>query len=148
MGMRVGVAEFLEKVSKLKKKEEKVAALQYNNSFVLRSILQGAFDPRVKWSLPPGIPPYKPSELQDQENVLIREARRLVHFIEGGNPGLHQMRRETLFIELLETVAPADAVLLCNIKDKKLPFKGITTDIVKEAFPGLLPDEQAVQEVP
>lgn len=142
MGMRVGVAEFLEKVGKLKKREEKIAALQHNNSFVIRTILQGAFDPKIKWALPEGTPPYKPNELVDQENVLIRECRRLVHFIEGGNPGLKQLRRETLFVEMLESVAPKDAILLCAIKDKKLPFKGITADIVKEAFPGLIADEQ------
>jgi hypothetical protein len=140
--MRVGVAEFLEKVGKLKKKEEKIAALQHNDSFVIRTILQGAFDPKIKWALPEGTPPYKPSELVDQENVLIRECRRLVHFVEGGNPGLKQLRRETLFVEMLESVAPKDAILLCAIKDKKLPFKGITVDIVKEAFPGLIADEQ------
>jgi len=142
MGMRVGVAEFLEKVGKLKKREEKIAALQHNDSFVIRSILQGAFDPKIKWALPEGTPPYKPSELVDQENVLIRECRRLVHFVEGGNPALKQLRRETLFVEMLESVAPKDAILLCAIKDKKLPFKGITVDIVKEAFPGLIADEQ------
>jgi hypothetical protein len=142
MATRIGVAEFLEKVSKLKKKEEKVVALQHNDSYIIRTILQGAFDPRVKWLLPEGIPPYKPSELVDQENVLIREARRLIHFVEGGNPGLKQLRRETLFVELLESIHPLDAKLLCAMKDKKLPFKGITEDVVKEAFPGLLPDEQ------
>ena len=141
MGTRIGVAEFLEKVSKLKKKEEKVAALKRNDSFVIRTILQGAFDPRVKWALPEGTPPYKVNDLVDQENVLIRECRRLVHFIEGGNPGLKQMRRETLFVELLESVAPKDAELLCAIKDKKFPYKGITADVVKEAFPGLIKDE-------
>jgi len=140
MSTRVGVAEFLEKVSKLKNKNEKIAALRYNNSDVIRTILQGAFDPRVKWMLPEGTPPYKSSELPDQENVLIRECRRLIHFVEGGNPALKQMRREALFIELLESVAPKDAVLLCNIKDKKLPYKGITAEIVNEAFPGLLPE--------
>ena len=141
MGTRIGVAEFFEKVSKLKKKEEKVAALKHNDSFVIRTILQGAFDPRVKWALPEGTPPYKVNDLVDQENVLIRECRRLVHFIEGGNPGLKQMRRETLFVELLESVAPKDAELLCAIKDKKFPYKGITVDVVKEAFPGLIKDE-------
>ena len=139
MGTRIGVAEFLENVSKLKKREEKIGALKYNDSFVIRTILQGAFDPRIKWLLPSGIPPYKSSELTDQENVLIRESRRLIHFVEGGNPGLKQTRREALFIELLESVSPKDAILLCNIKDKKLPYKGITADIVNEAFPGLLP---------
>lgn len=140
MGMRIGVAEFLEKVSKLKKKEEKIAALKANDSFVLRTIMQGAFDPRIKWSLPEGEPPYKPNDLVDQENVLIHDARKLIHFVEGGNPGLKQLKREAMFIEMLETVAPADAKMLCAMKEKKLPWKGITPDIVKEAFPGLLPE--------
>ena len=39
---------------------------------------------------------------------------------------------------MLETVSPADAKLLCAIKDKKFPHKNITEDIVKEAFPGLI----------
>jgi len=140
MGMRVGVAEFLEKVAKLKKREEKVAALKYNDSFVIRTILQGAFDPRIKWLLPEGEAPYKPNDLVDQENVLIKDARKLIHFVEGGNPGLKQLKRESMFVEMLETVTPADAKLLCAIKDKKLPWKGITADIVAEAFPGLLPE--------
>jgi Family of unknown function (DUF6433) len=139
MGMRIGVAEFLEKVSKLKKKEEKVAALKANDSFVLRTILQGAFDPRIKWLLPEGEPPYKPNDLVDQENVLIKDARKLAYFVEGPYPGLKQVKREAMFIEMLETVAPADAKMLCAIKEKKLPWKGITVDIVNEAFPGFIP---------
>jgi len=140
MATRVGIAEFLEKVSKLKKREEKIEALKFNDSFQIRTILQGAFDPRIKWALPEGIPPYTPSTLVDQENVLISDCRKLVYFIEGG-ANLKPLKRETMFIELLEAVAPADAKLLCSIKDKKLPWKGITADIVREAFPGLLPEE-------
>ena len=139
MAMRIGVAEFLEKVSKLKKKEEKIAALKANDSFVLRTILQGAFDPRIKWLLPEGEPPYKPNDLVDQENVLIKDARKLAYFVEGPYPGLKQIKREAMFIEMLETVAPADAKMLCAIKEKKLPWKGITVDIVNEAFPGFIP---------
>ena len=139
MAMRIGVAEFLEKVSKLKKKEEKVEALKANDSFVLRTIMQGAFDDRIKWLLPEGDPPYKPNDLVDQENVLIRDARKLAYFVEGAYPGLKQVKREQMFIEMLETVAPADAKLLCAIKDKKLPWKGISPDMVREAFPGLIP---------
>jgi hypothetical protein len=139
MGTRVGVAEFLEKVSKLKKKEEKVAALKANDSFVIRTIMQGAFDPRVKWLLPEGEPPYRVNDLVDQENVLIKDARKLTYFVEGGYPNLKQTKREMMFIEMLETVTPADAKLLCAIKEKKLPWKGITVDIVKEAFPGMMP---------
>lgn len=142
MGTRVGLAEFFDKVSKLKKKEEKVEALRFNDSFQVRTILQGAFDPRIKWLLPEGKPPYQVNKLVDQENVLIKDCRKLVYFVEGGVPTLAQAKRESIFIELLESVAPADAELLCSIKDKKFPYKGITVDIVKEAFPNLLPDEQ------
>ena len=78
MGMRIGVAEFLESVSKLKKKDEKINALKHNDSFVLSTILQGAFDPKIKWILPESDPPYKPNELVDQENVLIKDARKLI----------------------------------------------------------------------
>ena len=67
------------------------------------------------------------------------EARRLYLFIEGGHPTLKQTRREQLFIELLEILNPEDAKLLCNIKDKKMPYKGITYNLTKEVFPDILP---------
>ena len=135
--MRIGSAEFLEKVSKLKKTAEKIEALRANDSFVLRIILQSAFDPKINWLLPEGKPPYKPSELTDQENVLIRDARKIAYFIEGLHPNLKQVKREAMFIEMLESVAPKDAELLCALKEKKLPFKGITADQVLAALPGI-----------
>ena len=138
MGARIGVSEFLHNVSKFKTKEDKVRVLRENDHFVIKTILQAAFDPRIKWLLPEGEPPYKPSDLVDQENVLIHDARKLIHFVEGGNPDLKQLKREAMFVEMLETVSPADAKLLCAIKEKKLPWKGITAEIVTEAFPGLI----------
>ena len=137
--MKIGMAEFLEKVSKLKKKEDKVEALKFNNSYPLRTILQAAFDPRIRFLLPEGDPPYKPNDLNDQEGVLLRECRKLVYFVDGAYPNLKQIKREQMFVELLENIAPADAKMLCSIKDKKFPFKGITEDMVREAIPGLLP---------
>lgn len=137
--MRLGIAEVLEKISKLKKKEQKIEALKQNDSYAMRTILQAAFDPRIKFVLPEGTPPYKANDLPDQEGVLHREARKLVHFVEGGTPNLPIVKRETMFIELLENAAPADALLLLSIKEKKLPYKGINAELVKEAYPGLLP---------
>ena len=141
MGVRVGIAEFFEQVSKLKKNNEKIDALKYNDSFVIRTILQAAFDPRIKFLLPEGEPPYRVNDLVDQENVLIKEARKLAYFVEGPYPNLAKTKREMMFIEVLETVTPADAKMLCSVKDKKFPFKGITEAIVREAFPDLLPQE-------
>jgi len=141
--MVVGLAEFLEKVGRLKRTQEKIDALKYNDSLPLRIILQGCYDPNVKWSLPEGTPPYKPNDLVDQEHVLIKETQKLTYFIEGFHPDLKQMKRETMFVQLLENCAPKDAELLCTIKDKK-PIKGITLQHVTEALPGLIPNEQAV----
>ena len=72
MATVIGMAEFLENVNKLKKREEKVEALRYNDSFQLRTTLQGFFDPRIKFLLPEGQVPYKPVEVVDQEAVYLR----------------------------------------------------------------------------
>ena len=140
--MVIGLAEFLEKVGKLKRTQEKIDALKHNDSLPLRIILQGAYDPNVKWALPPGTPPYKPNELVDQEHVLIKNCEKLRYYIAGFHDTLNQLKRESMFVELLENVAPKDAELLCQIKDKK-PIKGITLQHVVEALPGLI-NEQTV----
>lgn len=130
--------EFLHRVSKLKKTQEKVDNLKANDTLALRVILQAAFDPSIKFLLPEGEPPYKPTEVVDQQHVLHREAEKLRYFVDGFYPDLNQNKREMMFIEMLERVDPLDAKLLVAIKDKKMPFPGITIGHVKEALPGLI----------
>ena len=139
--MVIGIAEFLEKVGKLKKTQEKIDALKANDSLVLRILLQSGYDPTVIWALPEGTPPYKPNELVDQENVLIKDCEKLRYFIKGFHDNLTSLKREAMFVEYLERVAPKDAEMLCLFKDKK-PMKGITLQHVTEALPGLITDEQ------
>lgn len=134
----LGMYEFLNKVSKLKKTQEKVDNLKANDTIALRIILQAAFDPSIKFLLPEGEPPFKPTEVVDQQHVLHREAEKLRYFVEGFYPDLNQNKREMMFIEMLERVDPLDAKLLVAIKDKKMPFPGITIQHVKEALPGLI----------
>jgi len=136
--MKLSVSEILKKASEMKNENDRIQWLRNNNSVALESVLRGAFDPRIKWLLPEGAPPYKPNDLVDQQNKLYAEARKLYLFIEGGNPDLKQLRRETLFVELLESVDPEDAKLLLAIKDKHLPYPGVTPDVVTKAFPGIL----------
>lgn len=137
--MVTGLYEFLEKVGKLRKTQQKIDALKANDSLPLRIILQGAFDPNVEWLLPPGDPPYTPNELVDQQHVLIKEIEKLRYYIKGFHDNLNQNKREAMFIELLERVDPNDAKLLCAIKEKKMPFPGITLEHVITALPGLIP---------
>jgi hypothetical protein len=142
MATRIGVAEFLKKVSRLKKTQEKIDALKANDSYVLRVVLQAAFDPSIKFAVPEEDPPYTPSKLPDQENVLIHDARKIGYFIEGMYPNIPKIKREAMFIEMLEAVAPEDAALLCAIKCKKLHVGGITKDHVLAALPGLFQPTQ------
>lgn len=138
--MKISTHDLLEKIGKLRRTKEKVDALRANDSYVLRVVLQGAFDPSVKWLLPEGDPPYTPSDLVDLEGILVNEARKILYFVEGFHD-LPQQKREFMFIELLEKVDPKDAILLCAIKNKELPFKGLTIQHVKEAFPGMIQDD-------
>jgi hypothetical protein len=139
--MRLGIAEILEKVSNEPKRELKIEMLRKHDSSAMRTILKYALDPEIRWALPEGTPPYKPCDYLDQENMLYSEARRLYLFIEGGNPNLNTLKREALFIQLLESIAPADAKLICAAKDKKLPYKGLTTKLINEAYPGLINEQ-------
>lgn len=136
--MKLGVAEILKKASEITNENERIDWLRKNNSVALESMLRGAYDPKIVWLLPEGIPPYKPNDLVDQHHRLFTEARKLYLFIEGGNPNLKQVRREQLFIELLETVDPEDAKLLLSVKEKHIPYPGVTKEVVTKAFPNIL----------
>jgi len=137
--MKLGIAEILEKTSTIKGTDEKVAFLRNNFNPALATVIKYALDPTIKWLLPEGTPPFKPNPHLDQQSALYSEARRLYLFVEGGNPNLNQVRREFLFIQLLENLDAKDAALVAAIKDKKIPYRGINAKLIEQAFPGLLP---------
>lgn len=137
-----GIAEILKIVSEQKTTEDKVKKLQELNTPVLQQILRYALDPSIKWKLPEGEPPYNPSPYDDTQSMLYQEARRMYLFIEGGNDNLTPLRREQLFISLLESLDKEDAKLIVAAKDKKIPYKGITVKLVNTAFPGLISQEK------
>ena len=137
-----GIAEILKMVSEQKTTEDKVRKLQELNTPVLQQVLKYALDPSIKWKLPEGEPPYKPSPYDDTQAMLYQEARRMYLFIEGGNDNLTPLRREQLFISFLESIDKEDAKLMIAAKDKKIPYKGITAKLVNTAFPGLISQEK------
>lgn len=133
-----------EEVDKAKTKKEKIETLKKHSSPSLKLVLGATFDPRVKWLLPEGEPPYKPlPKGSDGELDLSGELRKLYLFTEGNTEtqrNLKQTKRETLFIGLLESLDPDEAKVLVAMKDRKLPFKSITKKLVAEAFPNLTKD--------
>ena len=136
--MELLISEILDKVSKIKSKKDKVKFLQDNNTDSLRMVLKSAFDPKIKWLLPEGDVPYKRNDAPEgtEHSVLAYEARKLYHFMEGGNADITQGKRETMFIQMLEGLHETEADVLCAAKDKVLhqKYKGLSEPVVKEAF--------------
>ena len=136
--MQLLISEILDKVSKLKTKKEKVAWLKDQNTDGLRVVIKSSFDPKIKWLLPEGDVPFRRNDAPagTEHTDLHMESRKLYHFIEGGNYDITQTKRETLFIQVLEGLQESDADVLVAAKEKSLhrKFKGLSDNVVKEAF--------------
>ena len=161
--------EVLNLVSKQRTNIKKVEVLKKYNDPSLRAIFIWNFDESIISALPAGIVPYssvgeqgsfsgtlsekiddavgKMSELgsnslgsQDQGFSSIRkEYSKFYNFIKGGNDGLSSLRRETMFINVLQGLHPLEAEILCLVKDKQLETKyKITKELVSQAYPEIV----------
>jgi len=71
--------------------------------------------------------------------TIRREIKNFYHFVRGGNDGMNNMRRESMFINILQGLHPLEAEIVCLVKDGKLSDKyNITREIVEEAYPDIL----------
>ena len=129
--------EIFTQVNNAKDKPLKIEVLRKHDSQGLRQILKAAFDPKIVFDLPEGIPPYMANEAPagTDHTSLLDEVRKLYLFIKGGST-IPKIKKETLFIQMLEALHKDDAEVLINIKHKKLNlvYKGLTENVVKEAF--------------
>ena len=70
--------------------------------------------------------------------TIRRESKNFYMFVKGGNDALNNIRRESMFINILQGLHPLEAEVLCLIKDKNLQEKyKITRDVVEEAYPDI-----------
>ena len=131
-------SEVLTKVNNAKDKPKKIAVLKKYDSDALRMIIKSSFDPNIKWLLPKGKVPFIKNESPagEEHTSLFKEAKKLYHFIQGGDDKLPSFKRENMFIQMLEGLHANEAELLINAKDKKLHqiYKGLSDAAVKEAF--------------
>ena len=76
---------------------------------------------------------------QQGHTTIRREFRNFYQFLKGGNDGMRNIRRETMFINILEGLHPLEAEILVLIKDRKLDTKyKITKDVVSQAYPDIV----------
>ena len=131
------MSEVLTKVNNAKTKDKKIAVLKEHDTDALRMVIKSSFDPKIKWVLPEGQVPYKPNEALKELNIhFFLKKRRLYHFIEGADNQTPRMRKETMFIQMLEGLHHSEAEVVCHAKDKILhqKYKGLSDAVVKTAF--------------
>ena len=160
--------EVLNLVNKQRSAAKKVEVLKKYEHPSLKAIFIWNFDESILSALPPGDVPYsavnemdsfkgtlsekiadaveKMGELgsnslgsQDQGHSSIRkEFQRFYNFVKGGNDSLSSLRRETMFINILQGLHPLEAEIVVLTKDKKLTNKyKVTKEIVAEAYPDI-----------
>ena len=136
------IHEILELVSEQRTKAKRDEILKEYRDDSLTAILIWNFDERVQSAVPEGQVPYKENEVPvgTDHTSLRREWKTLYHFIKGGNDSLSSLRRESMFIQLLEGLHPKEAQIICLVKDKELEsvYPKVTFDIVREAFPDIV----------
>lgn len=135
---RLLLSEVLRKVSNAKTKQEKINLLRKHNSTALRQLLIINFDESVVSMMPEGEVPYTPNDAPagTDHTRLEHEYKGLYRFFKGGAK-LPSLKRESMFVQLLEGLHADEAELLCLVKDGQLSnkYKRITKAVVSEAFP-------------
>ena len=160
------VFEILELASKQRSNAKKIEVLKTYEHDSLKSVLIWNFDETVISLLPEGDVPY--GDVKDQnvysgtlsQNLakeasggesatvqdlqgrgrtsLRKEYQNLYHYVRGGNDTLSTIRREMMFINLLQGLHPKESEVLILTKDKKLTDKyKLTFENVKESFPDI-----------
>ena len=137
----LSIPRIFEDVASANSLEARKKVLLENESNPLKDLLRYAFHPDIKFALPSGAPPYKTIGSPDEYNptYLYPNIRKFYLYIEGGHDGLTQLRREQLFVSMLESLHPKEADVVIQVKDKKLKFRGLTYKLVKDTFPDLIP---------
>ena len=134
------LTEILQKVSSAKTKKEKIDLLQEYNSQGLRSLLIINYDESLKFLLPEGEVPFTPNDAPagTEHTRLVHEYKGLYRFFKGGDASIKGMRREQLFVQLLEGLHADEANMLVSACNKDLQAKyRITKQVVSEAFPSI-----------
>ena len=117
---------------------QKVKYLKENRNDMVDLLLELAFSKDIRITLPEGSPEYqKTGEVELYNATLLYANRRQIEmFINDNTAQIPELKREQLFIDLLENLDPAESQLLIEVKDKKLEsYPGITKKVIEKVYP-------------
>lgn len=117
---------------------EKVKYLKENRNEMIDFLLLLTFSANHKINLPEGDPPYEsPGEADLYNGTLLYANRRTIEmFVNDNASHLNEMKKEQVWIEMLENLSPLEAVLINEIKDKELKsYPGIKVKVIQKVYP-------------
>ena len=142
------VVEILKGVNSLRGKKDQIAQLsQFTGRADVVYCLKAAFDDRVQFTLPDGLPdnftigdPDTPAGAMDMApERLIRVYKRMQYWVEGGSGQAKPSKREEIFLDTLRSLEKSEAEFLNEIRHKRMPFKNITKEVCEAAGFNLTP---------
>ena len=144
------IVEILALVEETKGKQSKIDILkQFVDRNDVKYALKAAFDPRVVFTLPEGLPdgfvvgdPDTPDGAMDMApERFIRVFKRMQYWVKGGlaNSTSKVTKQEEIFLNTLRSLEKSEAEFLLAIKDKTMPFKSVTKEICEDAGFDLTP---------
>lgn len=136
------IHEVFSEIEQRENDHDRLAVLRFNQTWALKNVLKGAFDPNVEFAI--AVPEYK------KQNTPVGLGYSSIHqelgrayLLEKNNPrvdrNLKPERKKQILIQILEALEDKEAEIFANMIRKDLKVKGLTYELVKEAFPDLLP---------
>jgi hypothetical protein len=134
------VSGVLKNASKLKTKKERVAYLKEHDTPALRDIIRINYDADIVSLLPEGSPPFRKDDAPDghEYQTLHKAHKGFAYYFKGPYTKMNQMKRESMFVNMLESLHGDEAELVVAAKDKSMNYKGITKLLCKEVWPNLI----------
>ena len=145
------VSELFQLVEKANSRQEKIQLLRSHDFPVVRAMLSLNYNHSFKLNLPEGAPPFRrdtDKPIGYNQTSLLLELRRFYIWMDP-NVTLPKVKRETLFIEMLEGLHFTEADILLAVKDRKLKnlYSSITESLVREAYPDIFPFPPTAEEI-
>lgn len=135
--------EIFDEFEKETTKEGRINCLRKNNSPVFQKVLAGAFHPHVKFFLDRAPKNYFPKPMQPgMTDYKMQNLMAKIYLFQLGTkntPNLPYEKKEKLLVQFLEGMEPREAAVVLGMMYKALDVKYLTYNLVKEAFPNLLP---------
>ena len=141
---RTYIHVLFDEICKLEDRNERIKYLKENANIEIRSVLKLCYNDKIILDLPKGRPPFTECGEGREPSPLSKALAPIASLLPNHPSNLSQIRKEKLFIGMLESICAEDAAILCAAKDGTITnlqnkkYRKNTKSLVEAAFPELL----------